>query len=169
MLGTSASSTTVARSLDIAVLVGPVRVPAYLERSQIASLAGDGEIRLDEFNRWLGGFKENFLRALSLGLARELGSTRIVSAPSHAPFEFDYRIRLHVDDLISSEGEGLRVRLRWALVPVSREGSTKLFVMDEVLVVEGGSVEGLVRAYDDAIDELVRRIAGEVVELESDD
>ena len=40
MLGTSPSSTTVLRSLDIAVLVGPVRVPAYLERSQIASLAG---------------------------------------------------------------------------------------------------------------------------------
>lgn len=169
MLGTSESPAAVTQSLDTAVLVGPLRLPAYLERTQIATLEGNGEVGLDEFNRWLGGFRDNFLRAVSLGLARELGSHRIVAAPSRTPFEFDYRVRLHVDDLIAMEDGGLRVWLRWTLIPEGDTESAKLFVMDEVLAIAGGSVEDLVRAHDEAIGELVRRIAIEVVALESND
>ena len=169
MLGTSEPPATVAQSLDVAVVVGPVRLPAYLDRAQIASLEGNGKIGLDEYNRWLGGFEENFLRAISLGLAGELGSKRIVSEPSRAPFEVDYRVRLHVDDLISSKGEGLRVRVRWALMPERDKEPAKLFEMDEVVLIGGDSVEELVRAHDDAIAELVRRIASELVAHESGD
>ena len=41
------------RLADVAVLVGPVRLPSYLERAQMARLESGGEIELDEFNRWL--------------------------------------------------------------------------------------------------------------------
>ena len=97
VLGASVSPVTKERSPETAVVVGPVRLPAYLERPQMARLKGGGEVALDDFARWLGGFEENFLRAISLGLARELGSDRIVEDPSKAPFSIDYQVRLHVD------------------------------------------------------------------------
>jgi uncharacterized lipoprotein YmbA len=168
MLGTSESTSTLARAPDMAVLVGPARLPAYLDRSQIATLEGGGEISLDEFNRWLGGFEENLLRALSLGLARELGSTKIVVAPSKAPFEIDYQIRLHVDDLIFEDAGGLRIRIRWALIPIAEEGSPGLFVTDEFISMDGNSVESVVGAHENALMDLVRRIADELVARESD-
>ncbi|MFP6655189.1 MAG: ABC-type transport auxiliary lipoprotein family protein, partial [Myxococcota bacterium] len=59
VLGVSNSSVATSRSTELAVLIGPVRLPAYLERSQMATLEEDGEIVLDEFGRWLGGFEEN--------------------------------------------------------------------------------------------------------------
>lgn len=168
MLGTSESTSTLARAADMAVLVGPVRLPAYLDRSQIATLEGGGEISLNEFNRWLGGFEENFLRALSLGLAQELGSTKIVAAPSKAPFEIDYQIRLHVDDLIFEDDGGLRVRVRWALIPVAEEGPPGLFVMDEFIRVDANSVESVVGAHENALMDLVRRIADALIARDSD-
>jgi uncharacterized lipoprotein YmbA len=152
----------------MAVLVGPARLPAYLDRSQIATLQGGGEISLNEFNRWLGDFEENFLRALSLGLARELGSTKIVVAPSKAPFEIDYQVRLHVDDLIFEDDAGLRVRVRWALIPIAEEGAPGLFVMDEFISMDENSVESVVSAHEDALTDLVRRIADELMARDSD-
>ncbi len=166
MLGTSASTSTVARLPEMAVLVGPVRLPAYLGRPQIATLEDGGEVSLDEFNRWLGGFKDNFLRALSFGLARELGSARVVVDPSKAPFVIDYQVRLHVDDLILEGDGGLRVRVRWTLIPVRKEALPGLFVMDELIPVGGDSIEDVVRAHEDALMELARRIATELVARE---
>ena len=112
MLGTDGAGTAGDAAPEIALLVGPVRLPAYLDRPQFARLEGPGEIELDEFARWLGGFEENFLRALSLDLARRTGSIRIAATPSKAPFPFDARIRLHVDDLVV-DGDVLRTRIRW--------------------------------------------------------
>ena len=56
------------RAPDLAVLIGPVRLPSYLERPQIARRLGGGEVELDEFNRWVGGFEENLIRALTDGV-----------------------------------------------------------------------------------------------------
>ena len=169
MLGTRAAPRPAARSstAEVAVLVGPVRLPAYLERPQIARLEARGEIELDEFSRWLGGFEENLLRALSLGLARELGSIRIVASPSRPPFPLDYRVRLHVDDLVWVAQEGvLRVRIRWALTGAEVD-TAELFLFEESRPVADAGVGGVVETHAAVVDELVRRIAAEIARRES--
>lgn len=157
MLGTDGAGTAGDAAPEIALLVGPVRLPAYLDRPQFARLEGPGEIELDEFARWLGGFEENFLRALSLELARRTGSIRIAATPSKAPFPFDARIRLHVDDLVV-DGDVLRIRIRWALVPTGDRGAAVVDVMEERIPIAGGGNPAIVAAHDAAIALLAERI-----------
>lgn len=159
---------------DVSVLVGPVRLPAYLARPELARLAADGEVELDSRHRWLGSFEENFLRATSLGIARRLGSTQVVAHPSKAPFPIEYTVRLHVDDLIVDADGAMRVQIRWALVgPAGRgtgplEGpSARLFNLEELRSGVGASPEARVRAYEAVLDELASRIAAEIVEVEA--
>jgi uncharacterized lipoprotein YmbA len=164
MLGTStmAGGPVDPSTADVAVRVGPVRLPAYLERSQIARIEARGEIELDEFSRWLGGFEENLLRSLSLGLATELGSIRVVAAPSRPPFPLDYSVRLHVDDLVWLAQEGvLRTRIRWALLRAESE-TPRLFLFEETRPVVDDRVQGVVETHAAVVDELVRRIASEI-------
>ena len=164
MLGAPAAASP-SRSADssasgVAILVGPVVLPAYLERSQLARLEDGGEIELDEFSRWLGGFEKNFLRGISLGLARELDSVKVVPSPSSAPFPLDYRIRLHVDDLVFVAPRNvLRVRIRWALIAEESESPARLFLLETEIPVEAGGNAGLVRAHEAAIARLVSEIA----------
>ena len=157
MLGTDGAGPAGEAAPEIALLVGPVRLPAYLDRPQFARLDGPGGIELDEFARWLGGFEENFLRALSLDLARRTGSIRIVSTPSKAPFPFDARIRLHVDDLVV-EGDALRARIRWAVIPTGDRGAAVVDVMEERIPIAGGGNSAIVAAHDAAIARLAERI-----------
>lgn len=46
------------------VLVGPVTLPAYLNRNQIVTLAGDHKMVLNEFTRWAEPLQDNFSRVL---------------------------------------------------------------------------------------------------------
>lgn len=171
MLGTgspassrASSPASVARgAVAPAVLVGPVRLPAYLERPQLARLESGGGIELDEFHRWLGGFEQNFLRSLALGLARRLDSVKIVAHPSKAPFPIEHRVRLHVDDLIATPAGTLRVRIRWALIDEARGGDASppplLALFERELPIEGDSAVALVAAHDRAVEALVEDVA----------
>lgn len=157
MLGTESAGAAGGAAPGIALLVGPVRLPAYLDRPQFARLEGRGEIELDEFARWLGGFEDNFLRALSLELGRRTGSIRIAANPSKAPFPFDARIRLHVDDLIV-EGDALRARIRWAMIPTGDRGAPVVDVMEARIPIAGGGNASIVVAHDAAVALLAERI-----------
>lgn len=157
MLGTEVGGPAGDAASGIALLVGPVRLPAYLDRPQFARLAGQGEIELDELARWLGGFEENFLRALSLDLARRTGSIRIAAAPSKAPFPFDARIRLHVDDMVV-DGGVLRTRIRWAVLPTGDRGEAVVDLLDERIPIAGTGNSAIVAAHDAAIALLAERI-----------
>jgi len=151
------------RAPDLAVLVGPIRLPSYLERPQIARRLGGGEVQLDEFNRWVGGFEENLLHALTEGIRRQLGSARVVGYPAQAPFPMNYRIRLHVDELIVDESNTLRVQLRWAITSEGKGEAPTLSTFEREIAVGGRSVEALVEAHDRALSELAQRIADQLV------
>lgn len=174
MLGVEDVAPAEALAPDVSVLVGPVRLPAYLDRSELARLAADGEVELDSGHRWLGSFETNFLRAVSLGVARRLGSNEVVAHPSKAPFPIEYSVRLHVDDLIVEAGGTLRVRIRWALIGPAGRGTdpaagppARLFTFEERRSGIGASPEARVRAHEAVLGELATRIADAVVAVES--
>ena len=48
VLGTTHSIETSARAPEMALLIGPVRLPAYLERPQIATLEDGGEVAVEQ-------------------------------------------------------------------------------------------------------------------------
>lgn len=143
---------------DLAIVIGPVRLPGYLDRPQLARLEAGGAVELDEFSRWLGGFEDNFLRAISLDVARRTDSIRVTTYPSKAPFPADVRVKLHVDDLIAEGRSSLRVRIRWAIVRAGSDEAPELFLMEESVPLAGKSNLELVAAYDAVLSELGARI-----------
>lgn len=159
---------------EVSVLIGPVRLPAYLERPELARRGKSGEIELDAAHRWLDSFERNFLRAVSLGVAQRLGSIRVVAHPSQPPFPIEYRVRLHVDDLVVDGAGTLQVRIRWALVgPAGREGDAetgppaRLFTFETRREHVGAGAGARVRACEAVLGELATRIAAAIVESEA--
>jgi len=163
MLGTADPGERGAAAPDVSLLVGPVRLPAYLDRPQFARLEGRGKVELDEFARWLGGFEENLLRALALELAERTGSIKITTHPSKAPFPFDARLRLHVDDMVVV-GDALRVRIRWALLRAGEDTPPILAVLDERIQLEGRGNAAIVAAHDRAIERLAAAVTSALAE-----
>jgi uncharacterized lipoprotein YmbA len=165
VLGTQFASEAERRAPELAVLIGPIRLPAYLERPHFARRAGGGKIELDEFNRWFGGFEANLTTALATDLRRQLGSVRVVGYPSSAPFPIDYKIRIHVDEWIVDESNTLLVQLRWALAGQGGIEAPRLSGYESVIELRGGSPEAIVEAHDRALTEFAQLLADELIEL----
>ena len=165
VLGVDALPEMASRGPNLAVLIEAVRLPTHLDRAQITRRGRGGQVQLDEFNRWLGGFDENVIRAVEAGLSRQLGSIQVVAYPTRAPFSFDYRVRVHVDDLILDADGALVARIRWAIVPT--EGEPELFVLDERIESVGRSTGTLVQAHEQVLADLSTRIAKAIEAIET--
>lgn len=101
---------------DLAVGVGPVRFPEFLDRPQIVSRAGTNQLALDEFHRWGGTLQDDFLRVLGENLGELLGTSRILVEPSEARFPLDFRV---IADVLSFEGSSGReavFKVRWGVL-----------------------------------------------------
>lgn len=170
-LGSEARSVETESGSEIAILVGPARFPRYLETPQMTRRLAGGELEVDEFNRWAGGFEGNVLSALALDLSNRLGSDRIVSHPSTPPFATDYRVRIHFDEFVVGPDDLLRLRVRWAIVAGDGSGTPAIGRTDLDIPLRsslaGDSKVAVVSVHDEAIRALGRAIAERVESLEA--
>lgn len=100
----------------IAIGLGPVTFPGFLDRPQIVSRDGTNGLTVDEFNRWGGTLQDDFLRVWSENLGYLLGTSRIVIFPSEVRYPLDVRIAA---DVLSFEGTSAGeavLKVRWAVL-----------------------------------------------------
>ena len=65
----SSTSTPAAASSELSVAVGPVAVPAAVDRPQIVVSLGPNRVWLDEFNRWAAPLQDDIARVVAKNLA----------------------------------------------------------------------------------------------------
>ena len=108
-----------ASSLNCAVLVGPVFIPAAVDRPQFVVTAKANEVEVQEFNRWAAPLDENISRVVALNLGRLLGTSRAASAPL-PDFGPAYRITLRVErfDCVAANGKipgRVNLEVQWVI------------------------------------------------------
>jgi uncharacterized lipoprotein YmbA len=117
---------------QLAIGIGPLEFPEFLDRPQIVSRTGPNRLDVAEFYRWGGSVEGDFLRVLGENLGSLLGTDRIVVYPTEAPFPLDYRITGDVLRFEPSTAGTAVLKARWALVD-ERSG--------QVVAVRGAAIE----------------------------
>ena len=100
-------------------LVGvlPVRIPGHLERPQIVTWAGPGELRIGEYLRWAEPIDAGVTRALAENLDALLPAHPVIRSPwpsAVAPF---CRVRVDLRVFGLQESGDVRLEGRWVLLP----------------------------------------------------
>jgi len=80
----------------LAIGLGPVRFPGFLERPQLVARVRDTELALDEFERWGGRVEDDFVRVWSENLAHLLDNSQIFVFPSELRTPLAYRVVVEV-------------------------------------------------------------------------
>lgn len=149
----------------IAVAVGPVAIPDYLNRPQILTRSGPREIRLAEFERWAGSLEEDVSRVLAENLAALLSPDNVTVlrwGRGTQPVPALYRVRVDVTRFEGTLGESVVLAARWS---VFREEDGKILAARESNVkgpVEGQGYDALVNAMSRALATLSREIAAAI-------
>jgi uncharacterized lipoprotein YmbA len=103
-----------APAVGYAVIVGPVSVPASVDRPEFVVEVAPNRVELDEFNRWASPLGDGIARAVAGNLAVLLGTPDVATAPL-ANFNAAYRVTIAVQRFDSMPGRGVLLDAAWVV------------------------------------------------------
>jgi len=152
----------------LAVGVGPIRVPRYLDRPELVRRPDESSSRLevDDFSRWAGGFASNVLSALGENLGVDLDTEKVIVYPTEVPFALAYRVAVDFRAFEGVSGDALVLRANWLIRAIGSENGPWTGQSTIRRAIAGSGNEALVAAHNEALGLLAEAIAKRIAELE---
>jgi uncharacterized lipoprotein YmbA len=143
----------------IAIGIGPVELPAYLDRPQIVTRVSENELNLAEFDKWAEPLKENFSRVLMENMSTLLCADAISIFPWKGSTPIDYQVEVTVIRMDGNVGGNATLVARWAIF---KENDRKMLLTRQSSfsrLINSEGYKALVSAQSRAIADLSREIA----------
>ena len=160
----SATPAPAGMASDVSVAVGPVSIPAVIDRPQIVVSAGPNQVRLDEFNRWAAPLQGNISRVVADNLSSLLGTPRVSLFPQTMSGAADYRIAIQVQSFDSAPGDAATLDAVWT-VSRAKDGKSQTGRTAVREAAPQGGFDGLAAAHSRALARMSRDIAEAVQSL----
>ncbi len=160
----SAAPSPPATPSDLSVTVGPVSVPAAVDRAQIVVTIGPNQVRLDEFNRWDAPLQSAIARVVAENLVAFLGTPRVGLSPQ-ALTTPDYRVAIEVQRFESTLGEAATLDAIWT-VSRAKDGLARTGRTTAREATSDRSYDALAAAHSRAVARLSQDIADAVRALD---
>jgi uncharacterized protein len=161
----SAAATAPAPSSDLSLVVGPVSVPASVDRPEIVVATGPNQVRIEEYDRWAAPLQDEISRAVAENLVALLGTPRVTQSSETLSGGAEYRAGIEVQKFESAPGESATLDAVWTVRRInddkSRMGRT---TVREALPQQG--YDALAAAHSRAIARLSQDIADAVLALD---
>jgi uncharacterized lipoprotein YmbA len=144
---------------NIAIGIGPVKLPEYLDRSQIITRTSPNELRVASFDRWAEPLKSSFPRILMENLATLLNTDQVALFPWRRSEAVGYQVMVDVVQF-DAERDGDAVLIaRWTLLEGSGEKVLKRKKSIFRKSLASNDYQSIVSAQSQTIIELSREIA----------
>jgi len=95
--------------------LGPVSLPAYLDRPEMVTRVAPNQLAFDEFNRWSESLKSNFVNALATDLDTLIGFERLVLYPWYSTTKLDYAVTVVVLRFETQPDGDVALDARWGV------------------------------------------------------
>ena len=161
----SAARGAAAASSNISVIVGPVAVPAVVDRPQIVVDIGPNQVRLEEFDRWAAPLQTSIARAVADNLVQMLGTARVTLFAQTLSADADYRAGVDVQSFQSAPGEAAILDAVWT-VRRTKDGKAETGRTTAREAVQEKGYDALAAAHSRALARLSRDNADAVRALE---
>ena len=150
----------------LAIGIGPVTLPIYLDRAQIVTRISRNELKMDEFNRWAEPLKGNFFRVLAENLSVLLNTVDVSIYSRRILTPVNYHVTIDVSRFdVTSDGKALLIAY-WAVL--GKDGRKILLKKKSILRADAASMDyrDIVAAQNQALSGLSRAIAAEIKKLQ---
>jgi uncharacterized protein len=120
----------------IAIGLGPLTLPKYLDRPQIVTRIASNSLSQGDFDQWGGDLNDNITRVLAINLANLLGTDRVSLYPWRDPAAVGYQITLDITQFEQDANGGAALDVFWSLIDPS---SGKILLMRRSTYQENGA------------------------------
>ena len=144
---------------DVVVGLGPVSIPDYLDRPQIAIRSSRNELVLGEFDRWAGSLRSDVARVLMENLSTLMAADAVSVVSWRQGIPSDFRVAVDVSRFDIRSGKDVILKVQW--VVFSKDGKGVLLMKESEIVepLTGAGYESAVDCMDRALEALGREIA----------
>jgi len=154
-----------APSSKLSIAVGPVSVPAEVDRPQIVVNEGPNQVRLEEFNRWAAPLQNNIARVVADNLVLMLGTPRVTLSAQTLSADADYRAAIEVQSFQSAPGEAAILDAVWSVRRL-KDGKAETGRTTVRETVQEKGYDALAAGHSRAVARLSRDIADAVRALD---
>ncbi len=145
---------------DATVMVGPVAVPAAVDRPEFVVQSAPNQVEVEEFSRWAAPLGDQIAQAVAADLIQLLGTPDVAAGPL-ANFNPTYRVTIEVQRFDSAPGQSATVEAMWA-VRRSPGGATRSGRTVAQEPVTGSGYDALAAAHSRAVARLSADIAAAI-------
>ena len=137
--------------------LGPIELPAYLDRPQIATRTSTNRLSYSEIDRWAAPLAESFSRVLGQNIAHLLNSARVIQFPWQNSDTPDFQVKIEVLQFEADSDRQAWLSARWT---VTDRNKKILISQRSQLTRRAGSsaTEDLVKALSETLGDLSREI-----------
>jgi uncharacterized protein len=148
----------------LAIVVGPVSIPATVDMPQIVVTKSLNQLSPDQFNLWASPLRSNIAQVVCANLAALLETSNVSSVFS---VDADYRVSIDVQTFESAPGEAATLSALWMVRRV-KDGKTETGRTAVREVSTGVGYEALAAAHSRALGRLSVDIAETIRRFERD-
>jgi uncharacterized lipoprotein YmbA len=119
--------------------VGPIRIPDYLQRREIAIETAPHELDYAYDHLWAGGLEQQISTALGQNLGRRLGTGSIHAYPWDSQTPVDYQVSVDIRRFHASEGGRAVLEAGWRIydLKAKRIITSRSSTLEEALQGDG--------------------------------
>ena len=139
------------------VMIGPVTIPAAVDRPEFVIQVAANRVEVEEFNRWVAPLSDSIARVVAANLVVILGTPNVAAAPL-ANFNPAYLVTIDVQRFDSIRGQATVLEAVWTVRKTAgTEARSSRTVARET--VQGQDFEALAAAHSRALAKLSSDIA----------
>jgi len=133
----------------LAIMVGPVSVPASVDQPEMVVQVAPNQVEVEEYDRWIAPLNDSIARAVAGDLAQQLGTPEVATAPM-ANFDPAYRVTIDVQRFESIKDQAALIEAVWT-VRKSAGGETRSGRTLAREPVQGDGFDALAAAHSRAL------------------
>lgn len=141
--------------------LGPIKMPAYLDRQEVVTRVAPNRLELSGQDRWAEPLDSNFTRVLAQDLSSDLGTQRITFFPWYNTTIVDYQVKVNVYRFESDKDGKVELTAHWQVL----SGTGKLLIVRDSTYTEmakPGDASDSAAAMSRALGRLSQEIASAI-------
>ncbi len=149
---------------NVALAVGPVAIPADMDRTEIVTRDAGNQVSISQYHRWAGPLQPSIASVMAQNIGSLLNTERVTPFTRENIFQPTHRVVVNINRYDSQPSKKFLLNVTWSIKEL--KGSKLLLVRNSTILetLASSTYEDLVAAQSKALAALSREIAAALLE-----
>jgi uncharacterized lipoprotein YmbA len=150
---------------DVGLAVGPVEIPAEIDRTEIVTRDAGNEVSFSQYHRWAGPLQQSIASVMAQNIGTLLGTERVTPFTRENIFRPTHRMVININRYDSQLSKEFLIDATWSVKDLN--GNKPLLIRNSIIrePLATAAYEELVAAQSKALAALSAEMAKAILEL----